>query len=319
MKLISISSGSSGNCYLVQSKEGHSVLIDCGLTARKTQQHLAEYGVNIAELSAIFLTHDHGDHLRGAGTISQRWSVPIYANSKTLEAAKYRWEKISRMELQKARYGGTIEDEDEGEISGAQPSPTAGRIRGVIKPPTSAELASKYNMRVLPTGEVARFGSLEVSSFPVSHDAADTVCYAIREDGRQATILTDLGCATEPIFEPLCNSDLIILEANHDLARLYGSRYPYSLKSRITGDRGHLSNTQSAEILAQVIERSSPAHTVWLAHLSEENNHPEIAKRDIGNHLAMKDIRKFPLYVAKRDKPSLEWNGEPILFQLQMF
>jgi phosphoribosyl 1,2-cyclic phosphodiesterase len=294
VRLISLSSGSSGNCYLLQSKEGHNVLIDCGLTASKVQEYLARFGVPINELSAIFLTHDHGDHLRGAGTISQRYGVPVYANTRTLEEARKRWEKIRRVQEQHVvQHGGSTR--------------------------STKDESTRYNTRLLPTGEVASFGSLEVSSFPVSHDAADTVCYTFREDDSQATILTDLGCATDPIFEPLYNSDLIVLEANHDVERLQASRYPYSLKARIFGDRGHLSNLQSAEILRKVIERSSPAHTIWLAHLSEENNHPDIAKKQVGNHLENCGIRKFPLNVARRDKPSLEWNGEPARYQMQMF
>jgi phosphoribosyl 1,2-cyclic phosphodiesterase len=298
MKISSLASGSSGNCYLVQGSEGYNILIDCGLSARKVQQYLVEFGAPINQLSAIFLTHEHSDHLRGAGTISQRWGVPIYANPQTLAVALPRWEKFHRLEEQRTETFGAAD-------SGVVPMPPAP--------------ISKYNLRVLLTGEVARFGSLQVSSFPVSHDATDTVCYTIRENELQATILTDLGCATDPIFEPLYHSDLIILEANHSLERLQTSRYPYNLKARITSDRGHLSNLQSARILQEVIERSSPAHTIWLAHLSEENNHPDIAKRDISNHLEMVGIRKFPLHVARRDKPSLRWNGEPALYQMQMF
>lgn len=307
LKIISLSSGSSGNCYLVQSDSGHSVLIDCGLTARKVQQYLAGFGVRIEELSAIFLTHDHSDHLKGAGTVSQRWGVPVYANHKTLAVARHRWDKYKRLEEQRAEmYGAADSSHSVGESYALDHS----------EKPIEKE---KYNMRTLPTGEVAWIGTLQVSSFPVSHDAVDTVCYTIKEEGRQATILTDLGCATEPIFEPLCHSDLIILEANHCPERLRNSRYPYPLKARITGDKGHLSNLQSGAILREVIERSGLGHTVWLAHLSEENNHPDIAKKDIGNHLEMAGIKNFPLHVARRDKPSLQWNGEPTFYQMSLF
>ncbi|MEI6046114.1 MAG: MBL fold metallo-hydrolase [Chloroflexota bacterium] len=296
MKLFSLASGSSGNCYLVQSSAGHNILIDCGLSAKKVQQYLAGFGVQIHQLSAIFLTHDHSDHVSGVGTISQRWGVVVYANSKTLEAARLRWEKLHRV---------AVEQTDR---SGAADS-------GTVRPPA----ISKYNLQVLPTGAVIWFGSLQVSSFPVSHDAADTVCYTLRENECQATILTDLGCATNVIFEPLCRSDLIILEANHSLERLQKSRYPYYLKARITSDHGHLSNLQSGKILQEIIERSSPAHLVWLAHLSQESNQPEIAKHEISHQLEMAGIHKFPLHVAQRDKPSLQWNGEPAVYQIPMF
>jgi phosphoribosyl 1,2-cyclic phosphodiesterase len=313
VKIISLSSGSSGNCYLVQSNSGHTILIDCGLTARKVQQYLAEFGLNIAELSAIFLTHDHSDHLKGAGTISQRWGVPVYANPKTLAEARLRWEKFKRLEEQRATlYGAPVWGSGVGGQESEKQPVGAGFTR-------EGSVREKFNMRMLPTGEVAWIGDLQVSSFPVSHDAADTVCYTIREDERQATILTDLGCATDPIFEPLCHSDLLILEANHCVERLRNSRYPYPLKARIFSDRGHLSNLQSGGILREVIEQSGLGHTVWLAHLSQENNHPDIAKKDITNQLEMAGIKNFPLHVAKRDKPSLQWNGEPTFYQMSLF
>ncbi len=290
MKVTSLSSGSSGNCYLVQSGK-ISILIDSGLSASATEKYLAGMGVQIGHLSAIFLTHDHGDHLRSAGTISRKWGVPVIANQRTLQAAQPRWDKMLRLEeLRAAQFG--------------RPA-----VLGT----------SKYNLEVLPSGGVKCFEGLEVSSVPVSHDAADTVCYVFRAEGRQGMILTDLGCATEPIFEPLYNSDLIILEANHDVDLLHANRrYGPSLKARIKSDVGHLSNKQSAEILCRVLERSGTARTVWLAHLSEDNNNPRQAARVINTCLESAGIHKFPLRAALRDKPSLTWQDQEQLFQAQM-
>ena len=289
MKVSSLSSGSSGNCYLIQHGSVN-VLIDSGLSAGEIEKYLDERGVKMAELSAVFLTHDHSDHLRSAGTISRKWGVPVIANPLTLKAARYKWDKISRLEVTRAaQLGGT-------------PLPAT----------------AKYNLEELAIGGVKSFGGLEISSIPVSHDAADTVCYTFRADGRQGIILTDLGCATEPIFEPLYNSDLIILEANHELEKLQTSGYPIALKARIAGDRGHLSNHQSAKILQRVLEYSGVQHTVWLAHLSEDNNDPRNAVKYMTNYLDHVGIRKFPLQVALRDKPSLTWQGRDQLFQAQM-
>lgn len=289
MKVTSLSSGSSGNCYLIQH-EGVNVLVDSGLTAATIQKHLLECGTSIQELSAIFLTHDHSDHLRSAGTISRRWGVPVIANQKTLNASKSRWDKEVRLET----------------------------LRDAQRTGLYAEPRGPYNTEVLPNGGVKSLGGLEFSSVPVSHDAADTVCYTFRAGGQQAMILTDLGCATEPIFEPLYHSDLIILEANHDLQRLYKSARPQFLKARIASDHGHLSNEQTAGILSRVIEWSGTDHTVWLAHLSEENNDPKNAVKYITTCLENRSILKFPLKVALRDKPSLSWNAPDALFQARM-
>ncbi len=291
MQITSLSSGSSGNCYLVQSGPTN-ILIDSGLSASQTERYLAERGVPIASLDAIFLTHDHSDHIKSAGTISRKWGVPVVANEATLKIARPKWDKMARMEAVRAAQLGEV----------------------------AVEPAAKFNLETLPVGGVKSMGSLEVSSVPVSHDAADTVCYVFRAEGQQAMILTDLGCATEAIFEPLCQSDLIILEANHDPERLQrNTYYPQSLKNRILGDRGHLSNQQSAGILTRVIEQSGLAHTVWLAHLSEDNNDPKNACKIITTCLENRQILKFPLKVALRDKPSLSWHGETALFQTQMF
>ncbi len=328
MKLVSLSSGSSGNCYLVQGSQGQSVLIDCGLSASSVKRYLAQNGVDIASLSGIFLTHEHGDHLRGAGTISQRWGIPIFANARTLEVARPRWEKLTRLELQRIEMYKRLAEESAAELSERDTPETEPEVLQNLEAAKAiyskgrkiaGPAENKFNLQPLTTGSSISFDGLEISSFPVSHDATETVCYTIRENGSQATILTDLGCATEPIFEPLCNSDLIILEANHEVEKLTASRYPYSLKARILGERGHLSNKQSAEILIEVIRRSSPAHTVWLAHLSQENNDPANAKRYIQNELERHEIHKLQLQVALRDRPSLQWNGEAARYQMTMF
>jgi phosphoribosyl 1,2-cyclic phosphodiesterase len=277
MKVRALASGSSGNCYLVQAG-GYSLLIDCGLTASTLHKFLIAEGVEVGELGGIFLTHDHHDHLSGAGSVSRKWGVPVYANKPTLDAAQHRWEKMLKLEELR---------------------------RGVPFPKES----HNYNVKKLPTGGSVWVGPIEIQSFPVSHDAAETVCYTFRADGTQAVILTDLGCATEPIYKPLAASDLIVLEANHDSQQLWNSGYPYSLKKRVSGERGHLANEQSAAILRRCLEESGTHHAVWLAHLSKENNSPQQAVDSITAALNQAGINDFPLQVAGRDKPSLSYES----------
>jgi phosphoribosyl 1,2-cyclic phosphodiesterase len=281
MIVTSLSSGSSGNCYLVQAGKTN-ILIDCGLSSQKVKEHLSARNLNMSDLTAIFLTHEHSDHLKGAGAISRRWGTPIYANHATLCAATPAFEKQLQLEEQRATQMGW-------------------RVSG----------NKTYNLQVFPTGSSVNLAGLEVYSFPVSHDATETVCYTFKADNQQAVILTDLGCATPEIFEPLYNSDLIILEANHEREDLFANpRYSYPLKNRIGGKQGHLSNEQSAEILLKVLEQSGTQHAVWLAHLSEQNNAPEKALQTIIGYLIMQGIKiDFYIDVALRDHPSLEWDS----------
>ncbi len=310
MRVVSLASGSSGNCYLVQSGPTN-ILIDCGLSAGQTERSLLKQGVKMEQLAAIFLTHEHGDHLKSAGTISHKWGVPVIANQRTLKEARPRWDKMARMEAVRAAQFAAEADLSS---SGFSTTPKS-------KPKAKTEDdKAKYNLEELAVGGVKSFGGLEVSSVPVSHDAAETVCYVFRAEGRQGMILTDLGCATEPIFEPLYHSDLIVLEANHELEKLHQNpHYPNSLKHRVAGDKGHLSNLQSAAILRRVLEYSGTSHTVWLAHLSEENNDPRNAMKIINTCLTQVGIDNFPLKVALRDKTSLTWDAQLHLFQAQMF
>jgi phosphoribosyl 1,2-cyclic phosphodiesterase len=287
MRVKVLASGSSGNCYLVQGG-GHNLLVDCGLSATNLQKFLQEEGVDVSTLSGIFITHDHHDHLSGAGIVSRRWGIPVYANRNTLKEARFRWEKIEK--LQQERYGRPV------------------------------SLENRYtNLKELQTGDSISFGSLEIASFPVSHDAAETVCYTFKDEETQAVILTDLGSATPEIIEPLNNSKLIVLESNHDTEALWQGRYPYSLKKRVSGDQGHLSNEQSASILIKCLEESGLNHTVWLAHLSRENNSPALALYTMRKKLAEVGIEQFPLEVALRDRPSLYYESKQVYIQTRLF
>lgn len=119
------------------------------------------------------------------------------------------------------------------------------------------------------------FGSLQVEAFRVSHDAPETMGFLINEGERRLAIATDLGVVDMVTLNCLQDCDAIVLEANHDLDMLIGGTYPWDLKQRIRSSRGHLSNDQAAEALCKIA--SPRLKRVVLAHLSQENNRPEIA------------------------------------------
>ena len=114
-----------------------------------------------------------------------------------------------------------------------------------------------------------------IHSFSISHDAADPVCYTLQKDTAKVGIATDMGMYDDNIIENLGDCDAVLLEANHDINLLQVGPYPYALKMRILGDRGHLSNDASARLIKEIVHKG--LKTVILGHLSEQNNFPELA------------------------------------------
>ena len=144
-------------------------------------------------------------------------------------------------------------------------------------------------------------GELWVTSFPTSHDAACSVGYTLAGDGSKLASATDLGRLTPEVLNAVRGCDLLVCESNHDVDWVRSGPYPYYLKERILGDRGHLSNEMGAELAALAVE--SGARTVVLAHLSSENNTPARARDVVSRRLSAGGIdpeRDISLTVAPR-------------------
>lgn len=171
----------------------------------------------------------------------------------------------------------------------------------------AAGLHDYRHSALLPPGTPVGFGDVEVVSFPVSHDAAAPVGFLVRTPNRTITIATDLGQTDETLGEAVALSDLVVLEANHDLEMLHRGRYPYHLRNRVSSVTGHLSNAQAAAILSGNLKGSEVE--IWLAHLSKENNTVSLATRTVKRALGMVGISNPSIGVALRDKPSLRWTG----------
>lgn len=116
-------------------------------------------------------------------------------------------------------------------------------------------------------------GDIEVFSFSIPHDTIDPVGYTFRFDGKYYSVATDIGHVTESILKHLCKSEAVLIESNHDVQMLKDGPYPYYLKQRILGERGHLSNENAAHLAAQLVKWGTKR--IALGHLSEKNNTPE--------------------------------------------
>ena len=127
--------------------------------------------------------------------------------------------------------------------------------------------------------ESQELGDFQVTAIPVPHDASENVGYKIKVEGITFVILTDVGSITDDIREAIKEADYLVMEANHDVEMLENGPYPQYLKNRILSSCGHLSNKACGEALAE--NMSEKLKHVWLCHLSEENNHPELARKTV--------------------------------------
>ena len=160
-------------------------------------------------------------------------------------------------------------------------------------------------LRPVAPGEGFSVGGLAIESFPTSHDAAESVGYALSAGGRKAAVVTDLGYETGAVLRGIRGADLLVAEANHDVEWVQSGPYPYHLKARILGDRGHLSNEAGAELAWTAVEGG--ARTVVLAHLSHENNTPARAHEVVRGVLERRGAavgRDVALEVAPRSEKS---------------
>ena len=173
---------------------------------------------------------------------------------------------------------------------------------------------------ILPTGDRWRVGDLEIETFPIPHDAADPVGINILHAPNEQKVshLTDVGHVTETIRRAIRGANLLVLEANHDVHRLHGGDYPGYLKARILSDQGHLSNEAAGHLLCEHALEHGP-HTVWLAHLSKENNTPKLALGYARATVAVETNCPVVFDVAKRDSPSAFWTPGQSSLQLPLF
>ena len=144
------------------------------------------------------------------------------------------------------------------------------------------------NVRMIDRGYFT-VGDIDVCNYSIPHDAADPVAYTFYIYNRKISVATDVGCVTEEVYENVMESDLALIESNHDVELLKNGRYPWPLKKRILGDRGHLSNEHAAALAAALAQRGT--RYICLGHLSQENNEPELALAAARSALAECGIR----------------------------
>ena len=182
---------------------------------------------------------------------------------------------------------------------------TPGTIEGILSYSGLGRMPEGL-LHPIHTDEPFALGDVEVHPFAISHDANEPSGYRFENDGRSVAVATDLGKYDEYTVENLKNLDAVLLEANHDIHMLEVGGYPYYLKQRILGDKGHLSNELSGQLLCDILH-DNLKHIV-LGHLSKENNYARLAYETVKLEVTLADNdykgEDLDMFVAKRDTVS---------------
>lgn len=221
--ITSLNSGSNGNCYYVGNNTD-AVLIDAGLSCRETEKRMHKLNLSMKLVKAIFVSHEHGDHIKGVTTLANKYKLPVYITEKT------------------ARYG----------------------------PRMISHIAKRFTAK-----ETIHIGSLSIIPFAKYHDASDPHSFVISYNEINVGVLTDIGKVCDEVIHYFKQCHAVFLESNYDEGMLEKGRYPIHLKNRIRGGLGHLSNKEALELFTK--HRSPALSHLLLAHLSQENNSPEMA------------------------------------------
>lgn len=231
LHITSLNSGSNGNCYYV-GNETEAILVDAGISCRETEKRMQRLGLSMTNVKAIFISHEHTDHIKGLATLAAKHNLPVYITPGTLRGCRF-------------------------------------NIREDL-------------IRQLHSNQPIQIGSLNVTGFPKLHDASEPHSFVITCGQTKVGVFTDIGAACEQLIFHFRQCHAAFLETNYDEELLGRSAYPYFLKQRISGGKGHLSNRQALELFTT--HKPEFMTHLLLSHLSKDNNCPNLVHQLFSNH-----------------------------------
>ncbi len=208
------------------------------MSGKKISGFLRDLNLDETKVNALLISHEHGDHIKGAGVICRKFRIPLYITEQTYLSSRHR-----------------IGNVPEG-------------------------------VHYFETGETFRIGDIIINSFSSSHDVVDGANFIFQKEednSRKLAVATDLGFSSRLMLRKFRDATSIILESNHDEKMLLEGPYPWDLKQRVKSRHGHLSNEQAVGVVSRIIHPG--LKNLVLAHLSEVNNEPEIARSIMEEYL----------------------------------
>lgn len=263
MQIISIGSSSSGNSYIIKAA-GRAIILDVGLSCKAIMAALGEEQIEPDDVAAVLVTHEHVDHAKSVRAVSRKCQkATFYASRGTIESAAA-FSYVPEERLMFISAGESFTIESADETEG---------------------------------------GGITITAFELSHDALEPIGFTIEADGEKLAVITDTGIIKDDTYEAISDSDQLVFEANHDVDMLMFGEYPYPVKVRIKGDKGHLSNDYAADALSRILsDRKGSAEKplrVMLAHLSFHNNAPLFARQTVEDRLGADGFRPGEDYLLE--------------------
>ncbi|MFD0941368.1 MBL fold metallo-hydrolase [Pedobacter boryungensis] len=219
----SLNTGSNGNCFYIGNDE-EAILVDAGLSCKETEIRMQRLALSMSKVKAIFISHEHSDHIRGLPVLAKKYQLPVYITHHTLLGGK--------------------------------------------------QQIQHHLLNSFVAYSPIYVGKLQITAFPKLHDAAEPHSFTISYAGVKVGVFTDIGGNCENVVLNFKECHAAFLEANYDDEMLDKGRYPYFLKNRIRGGRGHLSNKQALALFVE--HKPSYMSHLFLSHLSKDNNCPNL-------------------------------------------